>query len=227
MSETGIQQLVIVGDGEFAEIAYEYFSADSDYAVSAFAVEKGFRTRDELRGLPVIDFEDLKDQFPPENHHVFVAISYRKLNRLRARLFRAAKEWGYTCASYVSSWAFVWDRNSLGENCFVFEDNTVQPFVEIGDNVVLWSGNHIGHRAVIEDHCFVSSHVVVSGFCRIGTYTFMGVNSALADEVCVGRDNWVGPGVVLTKSTEEAQIFGAQQPTASSVSSHRFFRIEE
>ena len=34
------KNLVIVGDGEFAEIAYEYFTYDSDYKVEAFAVEK-------------------------------------------------------------------------------------------------------------------------------------------------------------------------------------------
>ena len=57
----------------------------------------------------------------------------------------------------------VWARHEIGENCFIFEDNTIQPFVKIGDDVVLWSGNHIGHHAEIGDHCFISSHVVISG----------------------------------------------------------------
>lgn len=227
MSADGIQRLVIVGDGEFAEIAYEYFSADSGYSVSGFAVEQAYRKKEELRGLPVIDLEGLGDRFPPESYHAFVAISFGKLNRVRSRLFEKVKGMGYTCATYISSWAFIWDRDCLGENCFVFEDNTIQPFVRIGDDVVLWSGNHIGHRAVIEDHCFISSHVVVSGFCHIGRNTFMGVNSTLADEVDVGRDNWIGPGIVLTKSTDDGQLFGAEQPAPSRVSTHRFFRIRE
>ncbi len=33
------RKLIIVGAGEFAEIAYEYFSYDSEYDVVAFAVE--------------------------------------------------------------------------------------------------------------------------------------------------------------------------------------------
>ena len=56
-----------------------------------------------------------------------------------------------------------------GDNCFILEDNTVQPFVRIGSNVTLWSGNHIGHDSTIGDHCFISSHVVVSGHVDIGT----------------------------------------------------------
>ena len=54
----------------------------------------------------------------------------------------------------------------MGDNCFIFEDNTVQPFVTLGNNLVLWSGNHIGHHSTLRDHCFISSHVVISGFCR-------------------------------------------------------------
>ena len=38
---------------------------------------------------------------------------------------------------------------------------TIQPFVRIGSNVTLWSGNHIGHDATIGDHCFIASHVVI------------------------------------------------------------------
>lgn len=36
------KKLVIVGSGEFAEIAYEYFTYDSEYEVVGFAVEKEF-----------------------------------------------------------------------------------------------------------------------------------------------------------------------------------------
>ena len=51
-------------------------------------------------------------------------------------------------------------RMFIGENTFIFEANVVQPGVTVGDNVVLWSGNHIGHDSVIEDHCFIASHAV-------------------------------------------------------------------
>ncbi len=37
----------------------------------------------------------------------------------------------------------------------LLEDNTIQPFVSIG-NVTLWSGNHIGHHSTIHDHYSVS-----------------------------------------------------------------------
>ena len=151
------KKLVIVGAGELAMIAYEYFTYDSAYEVYGFAVERDYIESATLYELPIVPLEDVQQQFPPSEFEVFVAIPASQLNRLRTRLYQSVKEKGYICATYISSRAFVWRNAKIGENCFIFENNTVQPFVEIGNNVILWSGNHIGHRSVIEDNCFISS----------------------------------------------------------------------
>ena len=140
------KKLIIVGSGEFAEIAFEYFMLDSDYEVEGFAVEKHFLTKDELFGRKIIAFEDISKIYSPDEYYVFVAITYNQLNRVRRRLYRECKKMGYKCASYVSTKAFVWHNAVIGENTFIFENNTIQYHVQIGNNVVLWSGNHIGHR---------------------------------------------------------------------------------
>lgn len=193
------RDLIIVGDSAFAEIAYEYFTRDSDYRVVAFSVERGFMTRDSLFGLPVVPFEELESRFDPATHHFYAALVYTQMNRLRTRLYQAAKAKGFRPASYVSSRAFVWPNVELGEHCFIFEDNTVQPFVRIGDNVVLWSGNHIGHHSVVKDHCFISSHVVVSGFCTVGRHCFIGVNATFGNNLEVGDDCLIGAGALIAR----------------------------
>ncbi|MFO1216872.1 MAG: acetyltransferase [Burkholderiaceae bacterium] len=219
------RKLVIVGDSAFAEVAREYFDAESDHDVVAFAVEAPFLKRESLHGLPVVPFETLADAFSPADHDVYVAVVYTQLNRLRARLAAQAKEKGFALASFVSPRAQVWRNAVLGEHCFVFEHNTVQPFVRIGADVVLWSGNHIGHHSVIEDHCFVSSQVVISGFCRVGAYSFLGVNATLANNVSLGRDNWLGPGTTVMKDTPDGALFKSEQPEPARVSAPRFFRV--
>lgn len=227
MTVMNTKKLIIVGDSAFAEIAREYFDADTPYEVAAFSVESAYLKHDRLHGLPVVPFESLEQAYPPDTHDVFVAITYTQLNRLRARLVDAARGKGYRLASYVSPRAFVWRNVELGEHCFIFEDNTVQPFVRIGRNVVLWSGNHIGHHSVVRDNCFISSHVVISGFCDIGENSFLGVNSTLANNVNLGRDNWIGPGVTISRSTEAGALFSAPASEASRVTSLRFFKIKE
>jgi sugar O-acyltransferase (sialic acid O-acetyltransferase NeuD family) len=221
------RRLVIVGDSAFAEIACEYFDQDSDYKVVAFSVEKAYLRRTELLGRPVVPFETLEREFDPSAHSVYVAVTYGQMNRLRARLWRQAKEKGFPSASYVSSRAFVWRNVEIGEHCFIFENNVVQPFVRIGSNVVLWSGNHIGHHSVIRDHCFISSHVVVSGFVDVGESCFLGVNSTIANNVRIGKDCWISPGVVILKNIEENTMFPAVKAVPGRLGPLEFFKVGE
>jgi sugar O-acyltransferase (sialic acid O-acetyltransferase NeuD family) len=222
---TKTRDLVIVGDSAFAEVAHEYFTEDSPYRVAAFSVERDYLRRDRLLGLPVVPFEELSEHYPPSDHDVAVAVTYTQLNRLRARLGRQARAMGYRLAGYRSSRAVVWPSAAIGEHCFIFENNVVQPFARIGDNVVLWSGNHIGHHSVIEDNCFVSSHVVISGYARIGTNSFLGVNSAVSNNKTVARDCWIGPGVVVANDTNDGEIYNLEKVPPSRVSSLRFFKV--
>lgn len=202
MDEEKKRQLVIIGDGEFAEIAYEYFTYDSEYKVVAFAVEKAYQKKSKLFELPIIAYEELTQYYPSKEYDVFVAITYTKLNRIRRRLYQSCKEKGYTCATYVSSKAFVWHNVKIGENSFIFENNTIQYHVEIGNNVILWSGNHIGHRSKIGDDCWLTSQDVISGYCEIGRGSFIGVNATLGDHVRLEEDTVFGAGAVAVKSIE-------------------------
>lgn len=199
------KKLVIIGAGELAMIAYEYFTYDSDYEVVGFAVEREFLSEKLMYELPVVAFEEIEQNFSSSEHSAFVAIPASGLNRVRTRLYRSVKALGYACATYISSRAFVWRNAKIGENCFIFEHNTVQPFVEIGNNVILWSGNHIGHRSVIEDNCFLSSHVVVSGYCRIGDSTFIGVNATINDRLTIARDCVIASGALVSKNLENPE----------------------
>jgi len=200
-------KIVVIGDGETAELAYEYFTHDSPHEVVAFSVEEAYARRPSLFDLPVVSFEKVEEFYPPTEHKAFVAISYTQLNRVRSRLYQETKRKGYECTSYISSRAFVWHNVEIGENCFIFENNVIQYAVRLGNNVVLWSGNHIGHQTIIHDNVFISSHVVVSGYCEVGANCFLGVNSCVADKVKIANDCLIGMGAVIHKDTEERKVY--------------------
>jgi sugar O-acyltransferase (sialic acid O-acetyltransferase NeuD family) len=220
------KKLVIIGDSAFAEVAYEYFTYDSDYEVVAFSVEKKFLKRDTLFNLPVVAFEDIENSYTPSSHFFFAAVVYTQLNRLRTRLYHQAKTKGYSPASYVSSKSSVWRNVEFGEHCFIFEDNTIQPFVRIGNNVILWSGNHIGHHSKIDNNCFVASHAVISGFCEIGENCFLGVNATISNNIKIGRDSLIGGGALVTRDIAEDSVVKGMACEGSG-SAKRLSRIRE
>jgi len=202
-----MKKLVIFGSGDIAQLAHYYFSTDSEYEVVAFTVDASYIQAPEFCGLPVVAFEDAPFKYPPESYDFFVALSYSKLNAVRKEKYFSAKEKGYRLVSFVSSRATVLNDGKIGENCFIFEDNTIQPFVRIGNNVTLWSGNHIGHHSVIKDHTFIASHVVVSGGVEIGEQCFIGVNATLRDHIKIGERCVIGAGSLLLSDAEPEGVY--------------------
>ncbi len=201
------RKLVIIGDGETAQLAYDYFAADSTYEVVGFSAEKVYMKNRTLFGLPVVPFEEIKQHFNPESHSAFVAVSYTQLNRLRSRLCRLTKQKGYTLCSYISPRAFVGTNVHIGENCFILENAMVQRGAKIGDGVTVWSGTVVGHGSTVGDFCFLGAEVVIAGFCVVGENCFFGVNSCTSSNLTIARDCVIGAGAVVVRDTEEGLVY--------------------
>jgi sugar O-acyltransferase (sialic acid O-acetyltransferase NeuD family) len=202
-----LSKIVIYGNSQIGELAEFYFRTDSHHEVVAFAADSEFLRNDEFCGLPVINYNEICEKYPPQDYKVFVAYSYKKMNHLRAEKFYSVKKKGYTLVSYVSSRCTYLSDKPIGENCFILEDNTIQPFVKIGNNITLWSGNHIGHDSQISDHCYITSHVVVSGHVHIKPFCFIGVNVSLRDNITIAAESLVGAGAVIMNDTEEKGVY--------------------
>lgn len=208
------KSLIIVGTGLFAEVVSSYFDELSDYKVVGFACHESFKNTDKIFGRNLFSIEKLSDFFSPKDVDVFVAIGYGQMNKNRQRVYQEMKERGYNCAKFIHPGIRIWDSSKIGDNVFIFEDNTIQPFTIIGNNTILWSGNHLGHHSVIGDHCFISSHVVISGSCKLGNNVFIGVNATLHDSISIGDECLIVAGAIISKSTEPRSVYAPQATKA-------------
>ncbi|MCW4024083.1 MAG: acetyltransferase [Candidatus Bathyarchaeota archaeon] len=207
MGYGGKQKLVIIGVGETAELAYEYFTRDSPFKVEGFSVEEAYITNKTQHGVPVVPLEQIEKHFDPNKHRVFVAVSYTGLNRLRTRLLNQVKAKGYLPCSYISPKTFIAENSKIGQNCFIFENVVVQRGAQIGDNTIIWCSSSIGHRSSIGQNCFLASQVAVSGFVDVGENCFFGVNSCVVGGVKIGGDCVVGAGAVIIKDAEAGRVY--------------------
>jgi sugar O-acyltransferase (sialic acid O-acetyltransferase NeuD family) len=198
--------VVIIGIGDFGRIARFYLEHDAKHRVVAHAVSAALLDRDEFLGLPVVALDDLPRTHPPAEFDVQIGIAYSRVNRNRQEMFETAKRLGYRVITYVCSKAITWNDLDAGEGAFIFEANVIQPYVKIGRNTVLWSGNHIGHDSTIGDHVFIASHVVVSGNCRVGNNTFIGVNATLRDGIAIGANCVIGAGTLILNDVPDGTI---------------------
>jgi len=200
-------RLVIFGAGDIGRLAHYYFTHDTEHQVAAFTVDQKYMKEESFLGLPMVAFEEVARLYSPQDYKMFVAFSYARMNRTRAEKYYKAKELGYELVSYVSSQCSFLTDHPIGDNCFILEDNTIQPFVRIGNDVTLWSGNHIGHDSAIDDHCFLASHIVVSGHVHIQPYCFIGVNATLRNSITIARETLIGAGAVIMKDTVERGVY--------------------
>ncbi len=216
-----MQKVIIFGLGDISQIANFYLSSDDKYEVVAFTIDKEYIEKNTFEDLPVVAFEDIENVYPTNEHKLFIPLSYTKVNKLREQKFLEAKEKGYECISYISPNATVSSNAKIGENCFIFEDNTIQPFVTIEDNCILWSGNHIGHHSTIKANCFIASQVVISGGVEVGENTFIGVNATLRDHIKIGKANVIGAGALILGDTEDKKVYMEKETEVSRVPSNR------
>jgi len=201
-----LKPLIIFGSAEMATLARYYFENDTARKIVAHTVDDKFIDTPEFKGLPLVPFSKITEEFPPSDFDMFVALSYTKLNCLRQEKFIQAKDAGYTLPSYICSKGVTWPDLNVGENCFILENQTIQPTVTIGDNVIIWSGNHIGHGSNIKDHGYIASHVVISGNCSIGKRCFLGVNATVKDFTTIADDCFIAMDASVTNHMPEGSI---------------------
>lgn len=200
-----MKPLLLFGAGDIAEIAAFYFNRELHRPIAAFVVDGEYAKDTTAFGKPLVPLDEAAAAFPPDAHDAFVALSYNSMNRLRQDTCARMKALGYSLASYVSPKATVY-TDRIGENAFILEDNTIQPFATIGANVTLWSGNHIGHHSTIGDNVFISSHVVISGGVVVGENCFIGVNATIRDHVVLAPFTLIGAGAVIVGDTEPESV---------------------
>lgn len=201
-----MNKVIIFGTSQLAQLANYYLNTDSKYEVVGFTVHKKFMDKNIFENKKVIPFEEIEIYYSPNEYSLFAPMTGKGLNKIRENIYNEGKKKGYNFISYISSKASVLTTN-IGENCFILEDNTIQPYVKIGNNCVLWSGNHIGHHSIINDHVFITSHVVISGNCIIESYSWLGVNSTLRNGLVIAEGTLIGMASCITKNTEKYTVY--------------------
>jgi len=202
-----MSKIVLFGDGKIADVAYFQLTNDSPHEVVAFTVDGEYITKKEKWGLPVIAFDNVLNLYPPDEYKMLVAVGYQDLNRFRAAKYNEAKAKGYELISYISSRASNFSNVPIGDNCMILENAVLQPCSKMGSNVLFWNGNHLGHHARIEDHCYIAGQVVISGAAVIESYCFLGVNSTIGHEIVIGTESFIGAGALITKNVAPKSVY--------------------
>ncbi len=214
-----MKPVIIFGAGQVAQVFDSYLFL-AGVANIAYVVDRDYRTEPMIGGIPVFPFDEL-DEYPlARDAHFLVGMSFKGLNKPRAEKYEAMLAKGYEPRTFVADPDCVNCQN-IGRGTFIMEQNVVQPFAEIGENCILWSGNHIGHHTKIGNHVFIASHAVIGGGCEIGDYSFIGVNATIRDGVKIGPRCVIGAGALILSDCEADGVYSPGGTERSRVPSNR------
>ncbi|MDO5101897.1 MAG: acetyltransferase, partial [Lautropia sp.] len=175
--------------------------------------------------LSIIGLDQLPHTFPPDEHEVFIAITYAKNNQARRRTFLALKQMGYRLATFLSPHAHIAANTIIGENCLILEGVTLQPFTRIGDDVFIWCGSTVCHHSTIGEHSFLASNVTVSGNVEVGEACFLGANATLRDDIKIDSNTVIGAGTLLLHDAPGDSLFIGQPSQAADIPASRLKTI--
>jgi sugar O-acyltransferase (sialic acid O-acetyltransferase NeuD family) len=201
------ERIIIVGTGETAAFALEYFRHDTPHEVIAFSADAAFVTTGTYCNLPVVPLEELAGRYSAAEHRAFVAAAFTQLNRVRRHLYQTVKAAGFGCVSYLSSHAAVMPDVKIGENSFVQEHAVLQHGARVGSNVFLGSGTCLGARSVVEDDCYLGAHVTIGDGGRVGRASFLSTSSCITAGGSVAEDCIIGAGAVIVKDTAARRVY--------------------
>ena len=220
-----MRDLVIFGVGQTSEICSFYFKNFSDYNIVAYTVDKQNLKESTFLSKPVISFEKLEKDFPAKRFKVFVAIGYSNLNMTRSIKFFEVEKKGYKFASFVHPVNNGLNKLDLGKNCFLLENQSIQPFSKIGNNCFIWSSVLIGHHSMIGNHCWITSEVSLGGNTSIGERCFLGINSTIGHFVNIGDDCFIGANALVTKNAKNGSVFIEKDTDLYRLNSKQFLEL--
>ena len=222
-----MKPLILFGTGKIAEVLLYFFQHHSDRKVVACTVDAPYVPGAEWQGLPVVPFDAIAAQYPPEQYDMFVAVGYQDMNALREKKCAEARALGYTLASYIDPGAGAPRDLAHGDNCFVMNQALIHPRVQLGNNVFVWSGAMVGHHSVIGDNCWLTSCTNISGVVTVGANCFFAVNSTVGHGVTLGEECFVGANALVTKSADSGAVFVEANTPQLRLNSRQFLRMSQ
>jgi len=202
-------KIIIFGTGEFAQEIFQYIEKFSKLKVVAFTIHKEFIKEKKLYEKPIIPFEEIENNYSPNEVSMIICIGFSKMNKKREKIFLEVKNKNYKLENFIHPSNYVWDELEIGENCIILENNVIRPHVKIGNDVIIENNNVISHHCIIKDHCYITSQTIIAGHVTVESNCFLGINCTIRNRIKIEKESLIGAGAVILKNTKEKEVYSA------------------
>lgn len=194
------RKLIFVGGGDFArELAWfasEVSEHARDWDVAGCLDDRAVGVVGRASGVQVPVLGPIEDH-RPQPDEVFVCAIGRPEAKLRCT--RLMRDRGAEFVNLIHPTAVVAPGCSLGTGVVLTRGVTLSVDVTIGDDVACNFMSTVGHDAVVEEGCTISSFCDVTGRAYLERGVFLGSHASVLPGVRVGAMATVGAGSVAVR----------------------------
>lgn len=196
---------VIYGDTPFAEEIFNIISFEERDCVVAFTNDRTFMTRKEIKGMPVIPFDDLCETIK-KPFDILLAYGYTMMNSLREKVYNECKSAGLKVGKYISTNAKCY-TDSIGEGSMVWPNVYIGTGACIGRCNIIQASCTLAHDNTIGDFNYLAPGVVLGGRVCVANYCFLGLNSTLKSDIYISNQTIIGSGCNMLNSSEQNSCY--------------------
>lgn len=164
-------EIIVAGAGGHAKVCIELLRAMGESVAYCVGVSD---SPESCLGVPVLRGDENLGHLRSKGYHrAYVAVGS---NSLRARLAAHCDGQGYHLVNAISPHA------------------TISPSAKLGRGVAVMAGAIINAESVIEDFAIINTGATVDHDCRVGQAAHIAPQCALAGNVTVGKQSFLGVG---------------------------------
>ena len=139
--------------------------------------------------------------FPDDEYDLVVAIGD---NATREKISKSISR---KQVSLIHPNAVVSSDVVIGDGVVVLANAVIGAGTRIGSGVIINTCASVDHDNYIDEYVHVSVNAHTAGTVQIGKRTFLGINSAIINNVSITDDVVVGAGAIVTNDIEESGVY--------------------
>ena len=198
-SKAGRKKLVLIGGGGHCKSVLDAavsMGVYSDIVITDPVLEPGTRI---LNHKVVGPDYHLPELFQNGFHYAFITVGSLEDNVLRKKLYKTAKEIGFSFPVIIDSTASVSEHAMIEKGTFIGKRTVVNANARIGNQCIINTGAVIEHDCCVGDFTHISVGALLCGSASVGNDSFVGAGSVIIQEVSVGSQTVIGANSTVLK----------------------------
>ena len=126
--------------------------------------------------------------------------------KARASMTQLMESHGFIPRSLIHRSAIISSTAYLGQNLQLLAGSIIGAFATVGDYTIINSGANVDHDCKIGRMCHLGHHAALAGEVVIENNVFVGTNATVLPRISIGADSVIGAGAVVIKNVHTGSL---------------------